>query len=124
MIFGIIMGVWILGVGAYSFYFAFMMKQTGVIKTGWIVSKNVQLKDSKDLPKFIEIAVKKTNIFAIIATAGGFLFLIGAATNFFTLMFFCMILLIGTFIWYSSVIRSAEKKYLSPPLKKKIGNKR
>lgn len=119
MVFGMVMGVWFIVVGAYSFYFAFMMRQTGVIKTGWIVSKNVQLKDSRDLPAFIEIAVKKTNIFAAIATIGGFLFLIAVATNFFTLMLVCILVLIGAYVWYSSVIRSAEKKYLSPSLSKK-----
>lgn len=123
-IFGVLMGVWFVVVGAYSYYFAFMMKQTGTIKTGWIVSKEVQLKESRDLPGFIEAVCKKTNIFATIAMAGGFLFIIGAAANMFTLMLVCMLVLIVAYIWYSSLVRSAEKKYLSPDLKKKVHKKR
>lgn len=119
MIMGMFLGVWFMAVGIYSFYFAFMMKQTGVIKTGWIISRSVQLKESKDLPAFIEIAVKKTNIFAILATIGGVLFIVAVTANFFILMLLCMFVLFGGYVWYSSVIRRAEKKYLSTPLKKK-----
>ncbi len=124
MIFGIIMGVWFIAVGVYSYYYAFMMKQTGTIKTGWIVSKNVQLKESRDLPAFVEEVGKKTTIFATIATVGGFLFIIGAVINFLVLMLVCMLVLIIAYVWYSSTVRSAEKKYLAPSLKKKMNKKK
>ena len=124
MIFGIIMGIWFMAVGVYSFYYAFMMKHTGTLKTGWIVSKSLQLKESRDLPAFIEVAVKKTNIFAWIATVGGFVFIAAVVANFFILMLLCMLVLIGAYIWYSTGIRNAERQYLTPGLNKKKKRKR
>lgn len=117
VIFGIVMGVWFVAVGVYSFYYAFMMKQTGTIKTGWIVSKDIQLKESRDLPAFIEVVGKKTNVFASIATVGGFLFIIGAIINQGMLMILDMVVLFVAYIWYSSTVRKAEKKFLYNPNK-------
>lgn len=113
MIFGIIMGVWIAAVGAYSFYFAYMMKQTGTIKAGWIISKEVQLKESRDLPAFIETAVKKTNIFAWIALSGGLFTIAGEALKVHSVMAVCMFVLIVAYVWYTVTIRKAEKLYLT-----------
>ncbi len=119
MIFGIIMGVWIAAVGAYSFYFAYMMKQTGTIKAGWIISREVQLKESRDLPAFIEIAVKKTTIFAWIALSGGLLTIVGEAVKVHSVMAACMLVLIVAYVWYTMTIRKAEKLYLTVPSDKK-----
>lgn len=119
MVFGVIMGVWIAAVGAYSFYFAYMMKQTGTIKAGWIISKEVQLKESRDLPAFIRIAIKKTNIFAWIAVVGGLFIIVGEALKVHSVMAVSMVVLIAAYIWYSSAMRKAEKQYLSVDLKKK-----
>ena len=116
---GIVVGIWMIGVGAYCLYCAFMMKQTGTIKTGFLVSRDVQLKDSRDLPAFIEIAWKKSLIFGCIAVAGGALFLIGQIVPSYTLMLICMLVIVIAYVWYSSTLRSAEKQYLSPPLRKK-----
>lgn len=113
MIFGVIMGVWIAAVGAYSFYFAYMMKQTGTIKTGWIISKEVQLKESRDLPAFIQVAVKKTNIFAWIALLGGLFTIVGEAVKVHSVMAVCMLVLIVAYVWYSMTIRKAERQYLT-----------
>lgn len=123
-IFGIVMGIWFVAAGVYSYYYAFMMKQTGTIKTGWIVSKEIQLKESRDLPGFIDAVCKKTSVFATIATVGGFLFIIGAIANKLVLMLVCMLVLFVAYVWYSSVVRSAEKKYLVPDLKKKMNKKK
>lgn len=123
-IFGVIMGIWFIAAGVYSFYYAFMMKQTGTIKTGWIVSRQVQLKESRDLPGFIAVVGKKTSTFAAIATIGGFLFVIGVMANQGMLMALCMMVLLCAFVWYSSAVRSAEKQYLAPSLKKKNKKKK
>lgn len=117
-IFGIIMGIWFVAVGIYSFYYAFMMKQTGTIKAGWIVSRELQLKESRDLSGFIGTVYGKTNIFAGIATVGGFLFIIAVASNKLVLMLLCMLVMFIAYIWYSVVVRKAEKKYLAPENKK------
>lgn len=122
MIFGIIMGVWIAAVGAYSFYFAYMMKQTGTIKAGWIISREVQLKESRDLPAFIEIAAKKTTIFAWIALSGGLLTIVGEALKVHSIMAACMLVLIVAYVWYTMTIRKAEKLYLTVSSEKKKKN--
>lgn len=114
---GIIVGIWFAGVGVYCLYYAFMMKKTGTIKTGFLVSRDVQLKDSKNLPAFVTIAQKKSLIFGSIAVVGGILFVIGQIIPSYILMFICLIVLLVSYIWFSSTLRSAEKKYLAPPLR-------
>lgn len=119
-IIGIIVGIWFIGVGAYCLYYAFMMKKTGTLKTGFLVSRDVQLKDSSNLPAFVKVAEKNSRIFGCIAAVGGILFLIAQIMPSYTLMLVCLVVMIAAYIWYSSTLRSAEKKYLAPPLRNKI----
>ena len=76
------------------------------------------------MPGFIEAVCKKTNIFATVATIGGFLFILGVMINQGLLMLICLLVLIVFFVWYSSVVRSAEKEYLLPSLKDKVNHKK
>ena len=118
----ILLGVWMVAVGAYCLYYAFMMKQTGTLKTGFIVSKEIQLKESRNLPAFLEIAIKKCKIFGIFAVSGGAVFIIGYLVNNVyghAFMLLALLVMFGAYVWFSSTLRSAEKEHLLPSLKKK-----
>lgn len=123
----ILLGIWMIAVGGYCLYYAFMMKQTGTLKTGFIVSREIQLRESRDLPTFIVLAIKKCLIFGAIAVAGGLFFIIAyVMDNVYghALMLLSLIVMFGAYVWFTSTLRSAEKKYLLPSLKKKTGKKR
>ena len=123
MIFGIIVGVWFIIVGVYSFYYADSTMKTGNVKAGWIVSKNVQLTNCKNPKGFIDAIYKKTNIFATVDVLGGIGIIVGTALNIYVIELVCLIILLGFYFWYSSAIKAAEKTYLSPSFKKKAGTK-
>lgn len=119
----IIVGVWFMVLGAYSFYYASFTMKTGNIKAGWIVGKNIQLKNCKDTKGFINAIYKKSNIFATVDIVGGLGIIVGQLIDFYVLQLISMAVLIGFYFWYSSSVKDAQKKYLSPSFKAKATRK-
>ncbi len=119
----IIVGIWFIALGAYSFYYASSSKKSGDIKAGWIVGKNIQLKNCKDTKGFINAIYQKTIIFAIVDVCGGLGIIIGTLIDFVVIELISMIVLIVFYFWYSSAVKNAEKKYLSPSFKAKATRK-
>lgn len=119
----IVIGIWFILLGAYSFYYASSIKSTGNIKAGWIVGKNVQLKNCKDTRGFINAIYQKTMIFAAVAVVGGFGIIIGQLVKVVFVELIAMIVLVICYFWYSSSVKSAEKTYLSPSFQAKAKRK-
>lgn len=122
----LIVGIWFIGVGAYSFYYAASTKQDGSnIKAGWIVGRNIQLKNCKDTKGFIKAVYRKTIIFACVDIAGGLGIIIGQyATGIgYVIQIISMVVLVIAYLCYSSAIKSAQKTYLSPSFKAKANKK-
>jgi len=122
----LIVGIWFIAVGAYSFYYAASTKRDGSnIKAGWIVGRNIQLKNCKDTKGFIKAIYKKTIIFASIDIVCGFGLIIGQyATGVgYVIQIVSMVVLVGAYLYYSSAIKSAQKTYLSPSFKAKANRK-
>lgn len=123
---GLIVGIWFIAVGAYSFYYAAAIKQDGKnIKTGWIVGRNIQLKNCKDTKGFINAIYKKTLVFAGIDIAGGLGFIIAQYIPKvgYVMKIVCMLVLVIDYFIYSSAIKTAQKTYLSPSFKSKANQK-
>lgn len=112
MIWGILLGVWFVAIGGYSVYFAADMKKTGTLKAGWVVSKGIQLKEDSDVPAFIRKVDKHTKIFAVVSIVAGALIVVGETIKVHSITVVCLVILLCFFIWYSTVVRKAEKKYL------------
>lgn len=119
MIYGVILGVWMIAVGVYTLYYAFMMEKTGMIKAGWIIGRDTQLKESRDLPGFVSVAKKKCFIFGWLASIGGILFIFGYIYDWYGVLAVDMLVLIIAYVWFSMTIRKAEKKYLAVDKKEK-----
>lgn len=118
----LIVGLWFIGIGAYSFYYAYATKKDGEnIKAGWIVGKNIQLKNCKDTKGFIKAIYNKTVVFAAIDIIGGIGIIVGqyAAGAGSVVQAFFMLVLVISYLYYSSAVKSAQKTYLSPSFKAK-----
>lgn len=122
MIYAIIVGMWFVLIGLYSFYFAFSMKKTGTIKAGWMVSRNIQLTECKNIPGYIDYAYPKTMIFGSIVVIMGILLMIGAAVSFHAISAISILVLVVTYFVYSSMMSRAQKEYLTKSLKKRTRN--
>jgi hypothetical protein len=61
---GLIDGI-VLACGFYMLYSAYLMKVKGELKVGWLVSKNINLERSKDIPGYINYMYSKVIAFAI-----------------------------------------------------------
>lgn len=119
----IIVGLWFVVIGVYSYYYASVTKKSGNIKAGWIVGRNIQLKNCKDTSGFVNAIYQKTLIFATIAVVGGLGIIIGQLVNVYAIELICMVALVFAYFWYSSLVKAAEKKYLSPSFKAKAKRK-
>lgn len=121
MIFAVIIGIWFILIGLYSFYFASAMKRTGTIKAGWMVSRNIQLTECKDIPGYIEYVYPKTIIFAAIVVVMGLVLIIGEALSVHAVSAVSILVLGVTYLIYSSIMSKAQKTYLTKSLKSKTG---
>lgn len=119
----IIVGIWFMALGAYSFYYASSTKKTGNIKAGWVVGKDIQLKNCKDTKGFINAIYNKTLIFASVDMAGGLGIIIGQLVDVYVVELICMIILVVFYFRYSSQVKDAQKKYLSPSFSAKAKRK-
>lgn len=119
----IIVGVWFIALGAYSFYYASFSKKSGNIKAGWIVGRDIQLKDCKDTKGFINAIYNKTLMFATVDVVGGAGIIIGQLIPLYVMQLICMIILVVFYFWYSSKIKTAQRKYLTPSFRAKAKRK-
>lgn len=122
-ILGLILGLWFIAIGAYCFYYASATKKTGDVKSGWIVGKNVQLTNCKNPQAFIDAIYQKTKLFGGAAILGGLGIIIGTAIKIYLIELISMVFLVIFYFWYSSVVKTAQKKYLSPSFRAKANRK-
>lgn len=122
MVVAIIIGMWFILIGVYSFYFASSMKKTGTIKAGWMVSRNIQLTDCKDIPGYITYVYPKTMRFATLVVAMGFLLIIGEAMSLHIISAVSIMVLGISYVSYTSTMTRAQKTYLTRNLNKRTKN--
>lgn len=121
MILAFIIGVWFIVIGLYSFYFANNMKKSGNIKAGWMVSRNIQLTDCKDIPSYITYTYSRTLVFASLVILFSLMLIIGESIQLHLLSAISILALGIIYIWYSACMNRAQKKYLTQKLKKRTG---
>lgn len=110
---GSILDIMILACGLYMLYSAYLMKSRGELKSGWLVSKNINLSNSRDVPGYINYMYSKVIIFSIatIIYAG-----IGIFNTYVYDIMTIQFLGFGVFfifvIWFAVCSMKATKKYL------------
>lgn len=110
---GLIDGI-IFACGIYMFYSAYLMKTKGELKVGWLVSKNINLERSKDVPGYINYMYPRVLFFAICV-------LIYSVINFYStylsslgmIQMATFVLFFIVVIWFAYISTRASKKYLS-----------
>lgn len=110
---GIIDGI-IFACGVYMLYSAYLMKTKGELKVGWLVSKNINLERSKDVPGYIRYMYPRVLIFAsctlvysIIGLYSTYFSPLGTVQTITFAGFFAIV------IWFAYISTKASKKYLS-----------
>lgn len=111
-------GGWIDGIvlacGIYMLYSAYLMKTKGELKVGWLVSKNINLERSKDVPGYIEYMYSKILVFAVCTIIYG---AIGVYSTYYKPLGMIQTASFGIFfvvvICFAVVSTKASKKYLS-----------
>lgn len=110
---GLIDGI-ILACGFYMIYSAYLMKTKGELKVGWLVSKNINLERSKDIPGYIDYMYSKVIAFAICTIIYGG---IGLYSTFYTPLGIIQVASFGIFfvivVLFAIISTKATKKYLS-----------
>lgn len=111
---GLINGI-LIGCGLYMAYMAYLMKAKGELKTGWLVSKNIDLKKSKDLPGYIKYMFGRTMIFAVITIGYGVMGMYDLyVASLGNVMLAAMVIFFAILLWYAYESVNASKKYLAP----------
>ncbi len=113
MVIAVVLGIWIIAVGAYMIYYANSMKKTNSVKAGWMVSKDLQLGDCKDIPGYIEAVYPKTIFFGVAVIVLAVLFIIFEVLKQIAFAGLCFFVLIILLVWYSIFMSNAQKKYLT-----------
>ncbi|WP_099468288.1 hypothetical protein [Konateibacter massiliensis] len=110
---GIIDGI-ILACGVYMLYSAYLMKTKGELKVGWLVSKNVNLQKSKDLPGYINYMYPRVLFFAVCTLIYS---VVGLYSSYYAALGMIQTVTFGGFfvivVWFAYVSTKASKKYLS-----------
>ncbi|OYO89984.1 hypothetical protein CG709_13470, partial [Lachnotalea glycerini] len=112
--FGGLIDVIILACGSYMLYSAYLMKTKGELKAGWLVSKNINLEKSKDIPGYIHYMYPKVLVFSICTIFYGMIGVYSTYINTLgliqTITFFTFFIIV---IWFAYVSTKASKNYLS-----------
>lgn len=110
---GLIDGI-IFACGIYMLYSAYLMKTKGELKVGWLVSKNINLERSKDVPGYISYMYPRVLVFGFCTLFYGAL---GLFSLYYTLLetvqMAIFILFFVIVIWFAYISTKASKKYLS-----------
>ncbi|KAB1439518.1 hypothetical protein [Candidatus Galacturonibacter soehngenii] len=110
---GLIDGI-IFACGVYMLYSAYLMKTKGELKVGWLVSKNVNLERSKDVPGYISYMYPRVLFFAISTLIYSFVGFYNAYITSLgivqTVTFFGFFAVV---VWFAIISTRASKKYLS-----------
>ncbi len=111
---GLINGI-LVGCGLYMAYMAYLMKAKGELKAGWLVSKNIDLSKSKDLPGYIKYMFGRTIFFAICTTAYGLLGMYDMyVSSLENVIMLAMLVFFALLLWFAYESVNASKKYLAP----------
>jgi hypothetical protein len=110
---GLIDGI-IFACGVYLLYSAYLMKTKGELKVGWLISKNVNLDRSKDVPGYISYMYPKVLIFSICTLIYGAM---GFYSTYYGNLGIIQTVTFGVFfvvvVWFAFISTKASKKYLS-----------
>ncbi|MBU9728718.1 hypothetical protein [Diplocloster modestus] len=108
----VLLDVIVFGCGIYCLYAWYLMKVKGEVKTGFLVSKDVDMKKCKDLPGYLAYMGPRTLIFALFTTVYGgiclindFVLQIGSA------IFIGMIVFFAALVWFALCTRKAMKTF-------------
>lgn len=112
---GSMMDAIVFACGIYLLYSTIVMKRTGEIKNGWLISKNINLNKSKDKLGYIEYMYIRYIIFSICTCLFG---IVGFYSNYIQaiagLQLAATILFLIAVIWFTMVSIKATRKYLTP----------
>lgn len=103
----------VLGCGIYSLYTVYEMKKTGEIKTGWLISNQIDIKSCNDKAGYIDYISSRTIILGIIIIIYG---AIGSINSFVVelpsfLIYGSMIVFFICLIWFAISSSKANKIY-------------
>lgn len=103
----------VLGCGVYSLYTVYAMKQTGEIKTGWLISNQIDVKACKDKEGYIDFISVRTVILGIIIIIYGGIGIINSylITLPSFLIYGSMIVFFICLIWFAVSSSKANKIY-------------
>lgn len=110
---GLIDGI-IFACGIYMLYSAYLMKTKGELKVGWLVSKNIDLKKSKDVSGYINYMYPRVIIFSICTLIYSFVGFYGTYVA--SLGLISTVTFFGFFVvvvWFAIVSTRASKRFLS-----------
>jgi hypothetical protein len=103
-----------LACGIYMLYSAYLMKTKGELKVGWLVSKNINLERSKDVPGYIRYMYPRIVAFSVCTIIYG---LIGVYSTYYKPLGMIQIASFAVFfvlvVYFAVVSTKASKKYLS-----------
>lgn len=100
--------------GIYMLYSAYLMKTKGELKAGILVSKNVNLERSKDLPGYIQYMYPRSIIFAVGILIYSTVALYSAyVTDLGTIPIITSGIFIVVVVWFGVVSMRANKKFLA-----------
>lgn len=110
---GLIDGI-VLACGVYMLYSAYLMKVKGELKVGWLVSKNINLQRSKDVPGYINYMYPRIIVFAICTIIYG---VIGVYSTYYSplgmIQVASFVLFFVAVVFFAVISTKASKKFLS-----------
>jgi hypothetical protein len=110
---GLIDGL-VLACGFYMLYSAYLMKTKGELKVGWLVSKNINLSRSKDVPGYINYMYPRILIFSVCTIIYG---MIGVYSSYYKplgiIQTVALVIFFIIVVVFAVISTKASKKYLS-----------
>lgn len=103
----------IVGIGLYVLYSAYVWKSTGVMKKGFLISGALDLKACKDMKGYIDFMAVRAGIFGVVIVIYG---LLGIVNTYLVkiheiILAVSMFIFLGCLVWFSVVSTKGAKKF-------------
>lgn len=111
---GIINGLFV-GYGIYILYTAWLMKTKGELKSGWLVSKNIDLSKSRDKEGYMSYMFCRIVIFAFFTLSYGMLGMYDMyVASLGNVMTAAILIYFVILVWFAIETVRSSNKYLAP----------